>query len=114
LKETKSISVIYFRDDSYDDKKIITSYGLDGIPYTFVVTPRTAIPYFQSLAHEKKQHPVTDDKGTKSLASLFFNFQSIGCASVLTAAVQDLVRSDLRQAVEGFGSSSGNRRWNGR
>jgi hypothetical protein len=48
LKRVERISVVYFRDDSYDDRKIMTGYGLDGVLYTFVVTPRTPIPYILS------------------------------------------------------------------
>ena len=56
----KRIPVAFFRDDSFDDKKIMTGYGLDGVLYTFVVTPKTAIPYFRKLTDEISQRKSTD------------------------------------------------------
>jgi hypothetical protein len=52
LKDVKQISVVYFRDDSLDDRKAMTGYGLDGILYTFVVTQRMSIPYMRSLSDD--------------------------------------------------------------
>ncbi len=65
LKDVKQIPVVYFRDDSYEDKKVITGYGLDGILYTFVVSPKTAIPYFQKLTDESLHGHKTDEDFTE-------------------------------------------------
>lgn len=43
----------------------MTGYGLDGILYTFVVTPKKAIPYFQKLTDEILQRKMTDDNLTE-------------------------------------------------
>ncbi len=48
LQECKTIEVVYFRDDSYKNKKLITGWGVDGILYTFEVVPRKPIPYIIS------------------------------------------------------------------
>ena len=66
LKDTKRIPVAYFRDDSYDNKRIMTGYGLDGVLYTFVVTPRTAIPYFQNLSDASYHEPRNRRKVTRT------------------------------------------------
>lgn len=76
LRTVKRIPVAFFRDDSFDDETIMTGYGLDGVLYTFVVTPRTAIPYFRKLADEKKQQPRTDEEGTVSAKKMFNRFSS--------------------------------------
>jgi hypothetical protein len=44
LANTKRIPVIYFQDDSYKDKKLMTGWGIDGVLYTFEVVPRKPIP----------------------------------------------------------------------
>ncbi len=44
LKECKRIEVIYFCDDSYKNKKLMTGWGTDGVLYTFEVVPRKPIP----------------------------------------------------------------------
>ncbi|MBS7632067.1 hypothetical protein KEJ15_00355 [Candidatus Bathyarchaeota archaeon] len=43
INDVKRIPVVYFQDDSYDDKKLMTGWGLDGVLYTFEVTPRKPI-----------------------------------------------------------------------
>lgn len=35
LNGIKHIEVVYFRDDSYKSKKLMTGWGIDGISYTF-------------------------------------------------------------------------------
>lgn len=58
LIDVKRIPVAYFQDDSINGEKIITGRGIDGILYSFVVTPRTAIPYILPLSdasyHERQ------------------------------------------------------------
>jgi phage FluMu protein Com len=44
LKECKTIEVIYFQDESFEDRKIMAGRGIDGILYTFEVVPRKPIP----------------------------------------------------------------------
>jgi hypothetical protein len=44
LKECRRIEVVYFHDDSYQEKKLMTGWGTNGILYTFEVVPRKAIP----------------------------------------------------------------------
>jgi hypothetical protein len=48
LKECKTIEVVYFMDESYEDKKIMVGWGTDGVLYTFEVVPRKPIPYILS------------------------------------------------------------------
>lgn len=56
-KECQRIEVVYFCDDSYGNKKLMTCLGVDGTLYTLEVVPRTAIPYFTTLSRRK----VTDE-----------------------------------------------------
>jgi hypothetical protein len=65
LKGTKEIPVVYFRDDSFDDKKIMTGYGIDGVLYSFVVVPREAIPLIESLSRRKVTDSGTDEEVTE-------------------------------------------------
>lgn len=44
LKGCKRIEVVYFKDDSYKDKKLMTGWGTDGILYTLEVVSRKPIP----------------------------------------------------------------------
>jgi len=60
LTAVKRIPIVYFRDDSYGDKKRMTGYGIDGVLYTFVVTPRTAIPYMLDASDEILQRKKSD------------------------------------------------------
>ncbi len=62
LKECKRIEVVYFQDDSYSNKKLMTGWGTDGILYTFEVVPRKPIPITFPLADEKKQLNGTDEE----------------------------------------------------
>lgn len=52
LTDVKHIPVVYFQDDSINGKKIMTGRGIDGILYSFIVIPRTAIPYMKSLTDD--------------------------------------------------------------
>ena len=65
LKSCKTIAVIYFRDDSHKDKKLMTGWGIDGVLYTFEVAPREPIPLIQKLADERKQPFRTDGEVTE-------------------------------------------------
>jgi hypothetical protein len=62
LKNSKRIEVVYFHDDSYKDKKLMTGWGIDGTLYTFEVVPRKPIPIAIPIADEKKQHFRTDEE----------------------------------------------------
>jgi hypothetical protein len=57
LKESRIIEVVYFRDDSFDDKKFMAGWGVDGVLYSFKVVPRKAISYFTSLPDKSKHLP---------------------------------------------------------
>lgn len=52
INDTKRIEVVYFRDDSYKNKKIMTGMGIDGILYTFEVVPRKPLPFILSLSDD--------------------------------------------------------------
>jgi hypothetical protein len=62
LKGVKRIEVVYFRDDSYKDKKLMTGWGTDGIIYTFEVVPRKPIPITIPLNRRKVTDSRTVDK----------------------------------------------------
>jgi hypothetical protein len=62
LKSCKRIDVIYFADDSYKDKKLMTGWGVDGILYTFEVVPRKAIPMVLPLNRRKVTDPRWKDE----------------------------------------------------
>jgi hypothetical protein len=51
----------------------MTGYGLDGILYTFVVMPRTAIPHFQKLTDEKKHQFRTDEEVPEPQKEMFIS-----------------------------------------
>lgn len=65
LKDVKRISVLKVRDDSYKNQTIIRGYGIDGTVYTFVVSPRTAIPFIVSSSDEILQHQKSDKDFTE-------------------------------------------------
>lgn len=66
LTDVKRIPVIYFQDDSASGKQIMTGKGIDGILYSFVVTPRTAIPYFQKPSDVSYHEPKNRRKLTRT------------------------------------------------
>lgn len=73
LKDVKRISIVYFRDDSYEDKKIMTGYGTDGVLYTFEVVPRKAIPLLLPLSNElSQQNRSNEDDTVPKMESLIF------------------------------------------
>jgi hypothetical protein len=61
LKGCKTIEVVYFRDDSYKDKKLMTGWGTDGVLYTFEVVPRKPIPLMEPLNRRKVTPFRTDE-----------------------------------------------------
>jgi hypothetical protein len=65
LNGVRRIEVVYFRDDSYKDKKLMTGWGIDGITYTFEVVPRKQISIIMPLADEKKHLNGTDGEVTE-------------------------------------------------
>jgi hypothetical protein len=71
LKGVKRISVVYFRDDSYRDKKLMTGWGTDGISYTFEVVPREPIPITIPLSRRKVTDSETADKVTAPFTALY-------------------------------------------
>jgi hypothetical protein len=62
IESVKEIPVAYFRDDSHGNKQIMVGRGLDGVLYTFIVTPRVAIPYFQNLSDDSYHGEKADEK----------------------------------------------------
>ena len=52
INDSKRIEVVYFRDDSYKNKKLMTGLGIDGVLYIFEVVPRKPIPYILPLSDE--------------------------------------------------------------
>jgi len=55
LTATKRIAVVYFQDESYKSKRIMSGWGIDGTVYTFEVMPRKPIPITIPLADENLQ-----------------------------------------------------------
>jgi hypothetical protein len=74
LKGTKRIYVTNFLDVSYENKKLISGWGTDGILYTFEVVPRKPIPIIIPLADGFSQRKRTDDNFTESLCLSFLQF----------------------------------------
>jgi hypothetical protein len=68
LNGVKRIEVVYFRDSSYKDKKLMTAWGIDGNLYTFEVVLRKAIPLMEPLSRRKVttfyEKDKTDEEGT--------------------------------------------------
>jgi hypothetical protein len=73
LKTAKRIEVVYFRDDSYKNKKLMTGLGTDGILYTFEVVPRKPIPLMEPLNRRQVTPFRTDDKEPDPFFSFFWN-----------------------------------------
>lgn len=67
LAGVKIIPVAYFRDDSYGNKKLMTGWGVDGILYTFEVTPRHAIPVVMCPADDSYHEPANRRKVTRTI-----------------------------------------------
>ena len=78
LKGVKTVEVLYFRDDSYKGRKIVTGWGVDGISYVFEVVPRKAIPYFTELTSRRfltdtQKKNKTDGDFTEPLEIIFIS-----------------------------------------
>lgn len=57
MNSVKRIEVVYFCDDSYREKKLMTGWGVDGITYTFEVVPRKLVPVVMTtdeFLHKKR------------------------------------------------------------
>jgi len=67
LKECRRIEVVYFRDDSYKNKELMTGLGTDGILYTFEVVPRKPIPIIESLSRRKVTDSDDSQEGNRTL-----------------------------------------------
>ena len=80
IDAVKEILVSYFRDDSRGSKSTVVGRGLDGVLYSFVVTPRTAISYMKSLTDDFLQKKRTDDKLTEP----YLNMRPLGGVLGLT------------------------------
>ncbi len=52
FSESKIIEVVYFRNDSYKNKQIVTGLGTDKVLYTFEVIPRKPIPMILSSSDD--------------------------------------------------------------
>ena len=68
LKGCKTIEVSYLQDVSYNNKKLINGWGLDGILYTFEVVPRKPIPIMLPLS-DASYHD--DENGREVNRTLF-------------------------------------------
>jgi hypothetical protein len=53
LKECRIIEVAEIYDGSYEGKKLLNGWGIDGILYTFELAPRKAIPLMEPLSRRK-------------------------------------------------------------
>jgi hypothetical protein len=82
LTDVKQIPVVYFQDDSVNGKKIMTGKGVDGILYSFIVTPRMAIPYFMSN-RRKVTDPSWKDKTDGEVPEPCHHVKHIGLAGIL-------------------------------
>jgi hypothetical protein len=45
ISRSARIEVVYFRDDSYKNKKLMTGLSIDGVLYTLEIVPRKPIPF---------------------------------------------------------------------
>jgi hypothetical protein len=73
LKGVKTIPVVYFRDDSYNDKKIMSGWGVDGVLYTFEVVPRKPIPIIQPIRRKFTEGQSDEDLTKPITIRLIFN-----------------------------------------
>lgn len=69
LKECKRIEVVYFHDESYKNKKLISGWGTDGILYTFEVVPRKPIPFVLSSSDVGYHEPQNRRRVTRTQIS---------------------------------------------
>lgn len=99
FKDVQQIPVVYFRDDSFNDKKVMTGYGLDGVLYTFVVTPRTPIPYMRGLSDDSYHDSSNRRKVNRTCFSVLLPLRRVCEAVCFRARVWFLVSGFLA----GFG-----------
>jgi hypothetical protein len=79
LKGCKTIPVIYYLDESYKDKKIMTGWGIDGVLYTFEVVPRKPISIVMT-SDEFSQRKKSDEDFTEPEEVKFINLlYGLGC-----------------------------------
>lgn len=71
LTRTKTIEVVYFRDDSVNSNQRVTGRGIDGILYAFEVVPRKAIPITIPLSRRKVTPFRTDEDETEPYAETY-------------------------------------------
>lgn len=67
LKECKRIEVVYFQDESYKDKKLMTGWAIDGVLYTFEVVPRKPIPFVVSSSDDSYHESQNRRKVTRTI-----------------------------------------------
>jgi len=82
LTGVKRIPVVYFQDDSVNGEKIMTGSGVDGVLYSFVVTPRTAIPYILEASDEILHDHKSDKDFTEPFSIMFISYCSAALRSV--------------------------------
>jgi hypothetical protein len=73
LKKTERIEVVYFRDDSYKDKKLMTGWGTDGVLYTFEVVPRKPLPIVMCNPTRVNMKGNSDEKLTEPRGEILIN-----------------------------------------
>jgi hypothetical protein len=61
LRECRTIEVSEIMDCSYDGRKLVNGWGIDGVLYTFEVVPRRAIPLMEPLSNRRKVTDFKDD-----------------------------------------------------
>jgi hypothetical protein len=61
FKECKNIEVIYFRDSSYKNKKLMAALGIDGVFYTLEVVPRKPLPIVMTPDEFLQYHQSDED-----------------------------------------------------
>ena len=66
INSCKRIEVVYFRDDSYKNRKLMTGLGIDGILYIFEVVPRKPIPFVLSSSDDSYHEPSNRRKVTRT------------------------------------------------
>ncbi len=62
MKECKIIEVAEIYDGSYEGKKLLNGWGIDGVLYTFELVQRKAIPLMEPISKRKvTDHPYRDE-----------------------------------------------------
>jgi hypothetical protein len=63
---------VYFQDDSYDDKRLMTGRGVDGVLYTFEVIQREPIPIVVSPSDGFLQRKKSDKDFTEPYFEMLY------------------------------------------